>query len=391
MNKRILLVTLLTASLMFLPAASFSGTSFIITPNDALLGPFAGFFDISGVQEQYATFAQNFVSKNDTVIATGMALANTLGYPNGKSIIGVFPHFEVGVAAGVGVYQYKRYKDFDTTNIENNPVVPGGGLNGSVHFGTGISDDMDITFKVFVFGPYYKIEKNFSKDDPTNAFKAKLTKNDVYSFGAKVRYNLLKETKLVPFVLSFGGITVNLGLDYMKGDFRTDVTYSTTKNVTIQFIDPFGGTTSPASQTTDLRSTVNGTANISWNFISLTPEAFVYIDLFYLFSIYTGPSITLTAGQMRLNVKSKGVMQNVSPIVANASDASPLVNIPALSDIAYGQLVSDEKWSPKWLTPKWVVGLEINLLMVKIQAEVASILTDYKQSAIAQVGIRAQF
>jgi len=381
-----------TAAILFVVSGSlFAGTSFNITPNSAILGPFVSYQDIDDVESTYGAFPRAFFNKNSDVLPTGMALVNTLGYPNGKSIIKKFPHFEAGVAAGAGVYKYDRYEDFDSETLENNPVIPGGGANGSVHFGTGIGKRTDITFKFLWVGPFYSYDDTFDESDSNQDLTVRIHDTDIFSIGAKFRYRLIDRKRLVPFVFTFGGISTNLSVDYLKTYVKTSVDFSKTESVDFRVQDPFDPAESDLN-TVGLVSTVTGEAVLNTNLLSVTPEILVYFDLFYLFSIYTGPSAMFNFGAFNFDIDARGQMVNDAPLTVFSDTLGyPLELVAADQEVSTARLESTNRLQPQRIIPKWTVGLEINLWVLKIQAEVAAVLTSYTDSATAQVGVRVDF
>lgn len=335
-----------------------AATNLTITPTGGWGGVIGT--QVSDAEMEFEKFPNQFFSKNDRVIPSAFAMTNTMGYPNGKSVIKPFPHFEIGVAAGAGVWGIDRKDDY----TDDNPVVPFAGANGGIHIGTGINDRVDITLKFFSLGLFYDFDEKFDDTGTDTSYSLKFTKSDVYSVGAKIRYNLAERQTLVPILFSFGGISVNLGLDYMKGNWKADTLLSNVQQIT------FG--TIPVTE--DVRSTTAGAASIDWNFISVTPEIFVYADILYLFSIYTGPSLSFNVGEFNFDMDQKGDFRTVS----------------ANTQIATVAMTSRNTMKPYMVIPKWTLGLEINLWVLKLQVESAAVLTDIPNSGMVQAGVRIQ-
>ncbi len=389
----IFLFKALLINLFLLSALAVYGeTSFTITPNTAVMGPFVDFQDLGDTQSKFESIPNLFFSKNSEVLPTGMALSNTIGYPNGKSIIKPFPHFEFGAAAGGSVYRLSRKDDFTKDDLEDNPVIPGGGVNASIHAGTGIAKNIDITFKFFVLDMFYSKTKSFDKTDGDSYYMAEISDTNAISLGCKVRYNLLKKKKNAPMLFSLGGATLNLGFDYMYNIVKTQLRYDkTVTGITFDVRDPFDPGNS-TTQTTDLTGSVTGTAEVNTSIFSITPEIFVYADILYLFSFYTGPSVSVNFGNMNINVLSSGTLTNSSALSVNTSSTGTLELVGANEELAAAQFTSTNRMEPKRFIPKWTLGLELNLWVLKLQAEVTAILTGaYKDSVIAQAGVRFDF
>jgi hypothetical protein len=369
-----------------IPALSYAGTNFTITPSTLLGNNFVDFTDITKTESQINQYPNDFISNNKSVIPGGFALSNTLGYPNGKSIIQPLPHFEAGFAAGASIYKYDRYKDFS----KNDPTIPGGGANAAVHFGTGITDRIDVTAKIMFNAGIYSPKKDVTQNNSIRNFKVSLKDTNIFSAGVKGRYNIVGEIPVVPYVFSFGGITAGVSLDYMYGKISTSGTYDYHDDANpIQFTmkSPWD------SQVTDVQSiltntSVNGKAALKWSMLSVTPEIMTYVDLFYLFSFYTGPAVTFTAGSVGIDVNASGTVTN-RELINNKYVTNG--NIPAGSALATGVMTSNTTFNAPWILPTWKLGLELNLWAIKIQGEVATLLTSPTKSFAGQVGVRVQF
>lgn len=153
---------------------------------------------------------QDVTDKNGSFIANSFALSNLLGYPIGKSSIGQFPHIQAGVAVGMALTNAKYFDD-----RAEDGTFPGVMANPVLHAGVGLAGGFDIIGKLFYF-----TKSIYSPDLDTDM--ATLRDFNFISFGAKLRYNYIKNATVVPFLLSFGGITFSIGADIMMGN--VDVT-----------------------------------------------------------------------------------------------------------------------------------------------------------------------
>jgi hypothetical protein len=342
----------------YLPVSLQAGTDITITP---LTGDITAPEAIVA-ETEFEVFVDNFFTENEEVIPSGLAMVNTLGYPNGKATIKRFPHFEFGVAAGVGILEYGRYEDFS----EESPTIPFGGINAAVHAGTGITERLDVTVKFFSLGLVYKVDESFDDEAGDVSYKATIKDTEVYSVGAKFRYNLLPSITIVPLLLSFGGVSLNLAFDYMNGETKTILEMKETRDIDV----------SGSSETVEADYVNEG--KIEWNLISVTPEMLVYLDLLYFISLYTGPSVSFNYGTFDFTMDGSGKLVGQGPAFAG-------------TDLADIDVRIDYSMKPYAMIPKWTLGIEFNILMLKLQAEVTSILSSPTDSVMGQVGIRMQF
>ncbi len=358
----------------------YSSVEFNIYPNGSILGPAMDFAEIGDSEDQIKEHPESLIDNNEKVIPYGLALANTLGYPNGKSII---PNFEAGIAAGASVYQYDRAGNFS----KDDPEIPGIGANAALHFGLGLTADSDITFKFLINKGMYSPDKDIKKKTDDRLYNVTLEETDIVSFGIKGRYNLIKEITILPFIFSFGGVTAGVALDYTHGKISTKGIYEDTRLLEFEGVDSFSGDT--FTQEVNVKTSVEGEAAIEWNMISVTPEIMGYVDLFYIFSIYTGPALTLNAGSANLSMTANGELTNLTPVYSDDGHITELVGVN--ETIATGSLNANAPLSVPIAVPLWKAGIELNILAFKLQAEAAVVLTDPAKSFTAQVGARVQF
>ncbi|MGL4368966.1 MAG: hypothetical protein ACRCUT_04745 [Spirochaetota bacterium] len=360
-----------------------ASVDFVLYPNEAVLGPVMLFTDaISDVESDIQEYPENFFVKNREVLPRGMILANTLGYPNGKSIIKPFPHMEFGAAVGAGIYGYDRYKDFD----KDNPTIPGEGAGAAVHFGTGITDRTDLTFKFFLDPGIVPYRKAVSKDEQDKSFTFSLSDAVIFSLGAKWRYNIIKGEEAPSWGFSFGGLTASVAADFMHAKITSRGRYTDVRTLSYEVNDPVSGEDVPTDVMVE--SAVSGKAVVGWDMISLSPEVLIYADLFRYVSVYTGPGISLNAGKMYVRADADGAMTNINDV---KSSGDVMTVLDAGSTVATAHMEVREYMNVPAFVPKWTAGLEIGLGAVKLQIEAADILTSPTDSFTVQCGIRAQF
>lgn len=384
MKTKIIIRYCAVSALLFLSPVVLYATTFEmqITPGPALTGVGLDFYDYDAASQKLTEYPNLFVRKNSEVIPTGLALANALGYPNGRAMIGQFPHFEIGVSAGVSTYQLFRYKDYDI----HNPEIPGGGVNGGIHFGTGIDDRMDIMFKIFVLGSFYVYDREFDQSVTHDAtidrdYNLKVTDNSIYSFGVKSRYNLFRPRPRS--LLGFGGLNVNLAFDYMSARFAAKGEYTTTKTVDLT-IPLMMGDPIP----TEMIAQVAGSAAIQWHFFSVTPEVIAYFNVLYAINLYTGFALSINRGAITFETDARGTLKNTSNITDPNNPSITLV--PANSTIATAVLHADTSMTPNVLLPRYILGLELDFFLFKITLEASTVLTSPAESFTAQVGVRTE-
>lgn len=364
MKIKLLFSILIFSIIIFIPLYSEAGTTVTLTPDPLIPAPFIG-TELSDAEAEFEQFVDGFFTENEEVIPSAFAMVNTLGYPNGKSAIKQFPHFEFGVAVGAGILELNRSDDFS----EENPTIPFGGINGAFHIGTGITERLDVTVKFFSLSWFYKVDESFDDESEDVSYKVTVKDTDIYSVGAKFRYNLLPSITLIPILFTFGGVSLNLGFDYMNGETKTILEMQDTEDIEIS------GWTVPA------KATYTNEGKIEWSFFSVTPEILVYLDLLYFISLYTGPSVSLNYGSFDFTMDGSG----------NIVSDSAVGPFTAGTDIADIDVAIAYSMTPYAMIPKWTVGLEFNLWVLKLQAEVTSILSSPNDSVMGQVGVRMQF
>ncbi len=384
MKRNALFRLFFSVCICYVFTASVYATTFEmqITPGSALTAVGLEFYDYEAASQTLTEYPNLFVRKNSEVIPTGLALANVLGYPNGRAMIGQFPHFEIGVSAGVATYQLFRYRDYDIQN----PEIPGAGVNGVVHFGTGIDDRMDVMFKIFVLGSFYVYDRQFDQSvthDSTvdREYNLEVTDNSIYSFGVKSRYNLIRSRPRS--FMSFGGLNVNLAFDYMSARFAAEGEYKTTKQVDLT-IPLMAGDPIP----TEVFASVAGSAAVQWHFFSITPEVITYFNVLYALNLYTGFALSINRGAVTFETDAKGYIKNTHDITDPSNHS--IILVPANSTIASAVLHADTSMTPQVLLPRYILGLEFDFFLFKMTFEASTVLTSPTESFTAQVGVRTE-
>jgi hypothetical protein len=177
--------------------------------------------EIENFDSAYTSILNDFdntAKTNGPFVADAFSMANLLGYPVGKAYLGSLPHFELGIAAGAGCTNMK-YFDKNTTEEEKNGTWPMIMPNVVGHFGMGIGNGFDVLGKFFylsknVYDPGLstgKAQEEANTDSSDSSEPASLDDYIMYSFGAKVRYNIVENIPLLPLLLEFSGIPVSLG------------------------------------------------------------------------------------------------------------------------------------------------------------------------------------
>ncbi len=310
--------------------------------------------DIAGVSilddsEGYAKIldkVDSTAAENGPNIANAFALANILGYPVGKAYLGSLPHFQLGVAVGAG---FTNMEGFDSEEpVYDDGTIPGFAPNLVAHFGLGIGMGMDILGKLFY------MDKTV-REPPSSMANDYLTFDDykIYSVGGKLRYNIISNVALIPFLLEFGGITISLGGDVMYGMFKVIGEYEQ------QFNDVEVGL---AGLTENIDMQFNGdyTAVIEWSVFSLTSQIIAYIDIFYFFSLYTGFGISGNAGYFDIQFDGSGGL---------TTDNELYQTLASSADVGSLTFTTKNKFRPAYVNPTYIIGLEINILILKLTLE----------------------
>lgn len=307
---------------------------------------------------------ENRTDLNGRYVSNSFALANITGYPVGKAHIGRFPSFEGGIAVGGGLTN-AAYFDHSSYAHENGSL-PGVSLNPVLRLGVGLTDRIDVFIKAFFMNT-----KLIKQDVGTSL--AKLSYASMTAEGIKLRYNIVKPQTIVPLLFGFGGITLSLGVDSLYGQIKVHGRYDTSfKNILVDY-----GTGS-VPLTLDFDGDYGG--KVAYGMLSLTAQACAYVDLLYLFSVYTGFGITGGYGKCKVNFDGTGQLTTTD-----------LTYIGTFSTPVVGQLIfsSSNTYYPYVAIPAYIVGIEINILVLKITGETMLNLYNLKD-VNAQIGVRVQ-
>ncbi len=331
-----------------MPRPLYAKTTISITP----VGPYS-----FPVPSEIVGEVEDKSDLNGPIIANSMALANITGYPVGKAHIGSFPHFELGISLGAGFTNMRYFNDDDPAS--SNGSLPGITPNPVLHFGFGLAGGLDVIGKVFVISRSM-IDFNIETDIAT------LTHYNILSVGGKLRYNIVKKQTLIPFIFNFGGVTLSLGADAMYGEIKVNGEYDADfGNITI---DDGGG---PADYPVEFSGIYD--ARVLWGIISVTGQAVAYFDIMYLFSLYSGFGLSANFGYFKMSFDGNGILTETS----GPNNVGTLV------------FQSTNRYSPYYLIPTYLIGLEMNLFVLKLTGETMVNLYNLRD-VNAQIGVRIQ-
>jgi hypothetical protein len=290
-----------------------------------------GPFTPDGIASAGQQFEQ-IIKNNGPAIANAFAMTNICGYPLGVATLGVFPSFFVGVSGGVGL---SNLDYFDPEEKAAKGKVPVGGLNPLLYFGLGLSKSFDFIAKVFVYSDEFYL--------PDFSFEtARLTSLNFYSFGAKVRYCPVKEKKLIPGLLKFGGLNVAIGVDFLYGI----VGFEGTQPYPLKSIDiDEGGSTISI----DLDFNPDYTARVEWYVLTFTPEIKAYFNVLWIFIVYFGFGFPVNIGSFDVKIKGDGEVSTDDP---SYTGPDPLGTV---------SIRTNNEYAPMIFMPVLALGLELAL------------------------------
>lgn len=340
--------------LLLMSTSAFARTTLTINSDAGVTVPASSYSSIT-------TQVQDITDKNGAFIANAFALANVLGYPIGKSSIGHFPHIEAGVAVGGAITNAKYFDD-----KAEDGTFPGVMLNPVVHAGVGIAGGFDIIGKLFFF-------RQSIYNPGIDYDKATLQDINLVSLGAKLRYNYIKNATILPFLLSFGGLTVSIGADIMMGNVDVTGTYDANyEDITVSYDG------NDYALTTQFDSTYGAT--VSWTVFTLSAQAITYIDILYFVSVYTGFGVATNLGFFSTDFTADGTL---------TTDDISYVSAKGDGNIGTMRFESVNSYMPSYVIPTFILGVELNLFVVKITGETTVNL--YNRSDVTlQAGVRMQ-
>lgn len=340
--------------LVFVCTAAYARTTINVTPDIGVTVPADS---TDSIEKQL----QDITDKNGKFIANSFALANMLGYPIGKSSIGHFPHMEAGIALGVALTNAKYFDD-----KAEDGTFPGVMANPVVHAGFGLAGNFDIIGKLFYF-------RKSIYDPDIDTDTARLQDFNFISFGAKLRYNYLKEATILPFLLKFGGLTFSIGGDIMMGNVDVTGEYDAEyEDITVTY----------SSIDYPLSANLNSTygATVSWTVFTLSAQAIAYIDVMYLFSFYTGFGLATNLGFFSTDFNGDGQLTS-DDTTFRAAKADGLIGTMEFESV--------NSYMPGYVIPTFIFGVEINLFVIKLTVDTMVNLAN-RSDVTLQGGVRMQ-
>lgn len=317
--------------------------------------------------DEMANQQDDLIKKFGPGIANAFSLGNMVGYPVGKSYIGALPSFEVGMAFNAGATNLK-YLNGETEQI------PAGGPNLALHFGLGIIKGWDVIGKIFYFDYDY-----FAKWLPGVDYGIlKLDSLKLYSMGGRVRKQLIGDITVLPFIFSFGGLTLSFGADFMYGKIGLSGKYNA--NFTEITVDPDGAGGVAAENMKIAFDSTYG-MKVSWGLFSVSSQIVTYFDLFYLFSFYTGFHLAASYGSFDLGFDGTGNL---------TTDNATYIATVGSNRVGVLTADSSNSFNPDVLLPGWIFGLELNIWKIKVTGETMVNLRN-REDITGSLGLRFQF
>jgi hypothetical protein len=313
----------------------------------------AGPYSITvGNQQPIIDQFQGKADINGPSYANAFAFGNTLGYSIGRATLGDFPHFSAGFSLNAGLSNMENFQHSKSGVYKG--TLPGLGLAPAFHLGVGLGGGFDFIGKLFVY--------NLDLYNPNiKTASLELDKLSLYSIGGRVRYNVITEKKIIPFLFSFGGITLVAGGDISRGIVEANGKYSL----------PFSQITVAGFGVAN--PTLDGTynASVTWYQMSGTAQALAYFQIFGILSMYTGGGLTIGYGWFTLGFDASGSLSD--------------------SGTTFGTLscTSKSKYHPYSILPTYIVGFEIDIPLVKIVTESQVNLRNRTDVSVS-LGVRVQ-
>ncbi len=362
--KKIKFILICSICIVFTSGYLYGGTTINVTGPNAADIPTDGLTDITGAID---TLSGNF----GPAIANAYALGNIAGYPIGSSYIGSLPHLFIGISFNSGLTNMHR---FDSATPNKEDVFPGFGLNPVINFGIGLGKGLDVLGKFFVYstGFYHP---------PVNYSILTLDKMNIYSFGGKLRYNLVKRKTLMPGVFNFEGITLTAGGDAMYGQ----IDFSGAYNYPLDAITIDPGTGAPFPKDIQLEFEPSYTGSISYFLAAANAQALVYVNFFFIFNLYTGFGTAINFGSFDVTLQATG-----DATTDDTDYDTAITGTGGVNTVATVQVLSVNKFKPKYILPLYIIGLEMDLFAFQLTLESMVDLRNGRDINIS-LGIRSQW
>lgn len=368
MRKTGILILLFIIFLYSAPA-SLAKTTIELTTYASIPGLSAEDIGLLNILNQ----TQDSADLNGPNVADGFTFANILGYPIGKSYLGSFPNFEFGYSAGAGCANMEYFDEEDPAS--DNGSLPIIAPNIAVHAGIGLLGGFDVLAKFFYVSK--SMISRYNEDMKYEYDFATLRDFIFYSAGGKLRYNYVKKRWLLPLYLSFGGVTFSLGGDFMYGKISVDGDYSKEYKGVDVALPPAYST----SESVNMQFDGTFDSAVTMVVFSLNAQAVAYLDVFYIFSLYSGFGLAGNIGTFNVEFNGQGSLTTNNPVYYTA-----------FGTYGIGDLTFETKneYSSMPVIPAYILGLEINLIVIKLNAETMVNMMNGSDVNV-QIGTRFEF
>jgi hypothetical protein len=328
-----------------------------LTAATTVSGPGTAVFTADGIDG----FAENFEKISDRygpALAGAYTMAAISGYPMGKAYLGDAPSFLLGVSLNAGLANMKYFDDSRTTEEGEYPAIA---PNPTIFLGLGLGGGIDVMAKLLVYSDAFV-------RPPVDFPEASLKEMNYYSLGVKVRYNKIKEKKILPGLFNFGGVTFSGGVDLMYGSIVVEGSQEILL-AQIEYTDP-NPPNNPIVE--DVTFTPDYTAELTNLIVTVNTQAIAYFDFFWIFSFYTGFGLALNFGSFSFDVDAEG------ECVAETNTIGDIV------------ATSKNSYTPTTFVPLYIIGLDADIFLCKLSFETMVNLRNGEDINL-QLGIRMQF
>lgn len=350
---------IIVSIMLAMPVIAIAGTSISF---NSINGTFTA-QGLSGFENKIQDISDNFGPAYMHAWSIGLPGS----YPLGGPVLGKFPSFFAGVSINAGMANMQYFDKSQSTGFE---VFPAVALNPSLYAGLGLSEKMDVIFRLMLYSEgFYKPQLEMKQ--------VGLDKFTLYSLGGMVRYRILDEVILLPGIMKFSGLSVAGSFDAMYGITKLSGTQSL--NIGNLEVDPDGAGALPA-KSYPLTYTPDYELTMKWWMLSTGVRALGYLDFYWIFTGYTGLGLFGSYGSLNMSIDGVGDVNGDATYVSDGG-SNPIGEIT---------IDSSNKYPPYYLVPAYIVGLDVNLFVARLSIE--TMVNLYNLSDVnLQIGTRVQF
>jgi hypothetical protein len=346
-------------------ASLYAGTNVTVVDPHGNIPP----ADLAQVEQDVKSTVDGIIGSMGPGMSRASTMASVIGYPLGDPILSGerFDHFFFGVSLNGAVTNPRAVTQSGSGND-----MPGVMGNPTLYFGFPLAKRMDLLVKLMVYDDNLYLP-------PLSLAGIRITAFDIYTLGARFRWNAVKRYQVFPGLFEFAGLTLSGGLNLTYGRLGLSGKFPMpAPTVTVTNVYP---APPPATLDVDLQYVPDMDILARWFQATVTVQTTAFIDFLWIFDLYLGLGLATGLGFMDLDFQSSGDMTTNHPDVTATNGDDVFLNV---------DVDSTSRHYPPLVMPYATLGVDLNLFLFHLTVEAIVNIWNMQDVAL-QAGWRTQW